>query len=143
MPREAQKKEIDGLSYSVTPLGTTEGLKVLNRLQKLVAAGASAEHFVAGVLAALTETDTLFLCDTFKKLTLVEIAPGKEPCLKDFFEDHFTANYGALVQWLKFCLEVNYGSLFTLAESLGMSLSANLAGKSGGVSEPASAPITK
>jgi hypothetical protein len=134
--KAAVSREIRGTTYSVTPLGALEGIKVLNRIQRVIAGGAKAEHFVGGVLETLTEADVLYLCDTFKKLTTFSFE-GKEPCLKDFFDDHFTSNYAALVEWLAFCLEINFESLFTLAGEFGMKFSpakltdASPAGKSG------------
>jgi len=40
---------------------------------------------------------------------------GRWPNLKDIFDAHFAGEYEELIGWLKFAIEVNFGSFFQKA----------------------------
>lgn len=109
--REQRQKEIDGSVYTVTQLGAKVGKNLMFRLGKALAA-AGADSTASGIASALREEDFEFVCDTFARMTTFHTleAPSKEPRLSDLFDDHFAGRYGALVKWLAFCIEVNFGS---------------------------------
>ena len=132
--KEAQSRDIEGTRYTVTPLGAKQGLAVMSRLSKMIAGAAkhseTKEAAIAGALEAISADDLTFLCDVFAKLTT--FANGeKEPLLSTFFDDHFSGEYGRLLQWLGFCLEVNFSSLF-LSLSLKIPTMSGSSGKSSG-----------
>lgn len=119
MARETKTKRIGNHNYSVTQLGAIEGRRVLAKLMQLFGgmvggiAGGGKPDMVAGFAAlagAITPEQVDFFCETFTPWTQVETSPGKVRMLRDVFDDHFVANYGELVEWLGFCLEVNFAS---------------------------------
>ena len=119
MARVNQSKKIGNHTYEVTPLGAIEGRRVFAKLAQLmggmvgmIAAGGKAD-MVKGFQAfaeSCTPDVMDFFCDTFSKVTQVHMPDGKVPYLKDIFDDHFADNYSAMVEWLAFCLEVNFAS---------------------------------
>lgn len=120
---ETKAKEIDGVMYEVTQLDALKGRRVFVRFAKIVApvlttlktAKGDEEQLLAGVLAQLftsvSEDDVDFFCDAFAPSTRL-LKDGKKPRLSDAFAFHFAGNYAALLQWLAFCVEVNFGSFF-------------------------------
>jgi hypothetical protein len=97
--RDSQSKEIHGHVYNVTQLGTKQGLKILSRVSKAP----------NGNILALGDEDVDYVCDTFAKHTSVDMA-DKSPQLSAIFELHFRGKYNALVEWLAFCMEVNFSN---------------------------------
>lgn len=119
---QAQTRVIEGKEYSVTPLGAVTGRKVLTRLLKIVGPAID-KASIGDLVANLQESDIDYFCDLFAKSTRVTTGTDKnnmpvQPLLSDngLFDLHFAGNYGAMVLWLKFCLEVNFSSFF---QSLG------------------------
>jgi hypothetical protein len=111
--RSPESRLINGVTYTMTPLGATQGLSVATKLARVLGGGAKTpEKPLVGILESLNEADLTFLCTTFAKLTTFNVGDGKEPLLSTFFDEHFSASYDTLLQWLVFCLEVNYKSLF-------------------------------
>jgi hypothetical protein len=119
MARANKSKAIGNHTYEVTQLGAIEGRRVFARLAQLmggmvgsIAAGGKAD-VVKGFQAfaeSMTPEVMDFFCDTFSKVTQVHVGGGKVLFLKDIFDDHFADNYGDMVEWLTFCLEVNFAS---------------------------------
>ncbi len=118
--RETKSRVIDGVTYEVTQLGAKVGRLVLNRLAKVIGAAADSDTPVADFTRALTDEDLTYLCDTFAAMTTCEIpeAPGAKPGLAGVFDMHFAARYDAMLQWLWFCVEVNFASFL---ERVGLS----------------------
>lgn len=111
---ESKTKVIDGLKYTVTQLGAKKGMRALTRLARLLGpafASGDQTEAMAGLFSRLTEDDVEYFCDTFAPLTTVE-QDGKAPQLSSIFEIHFTGNYSSMLQWLLFCIEVNFGDFF-------------------------------
>lgn len=121
--REVQEKKIGDNTYRVRPMGAREGRRVLARLAQVLGGG------LAGIVSAangggkdavfqglesiaknFTEEQIDYFCETFTPFTSVRKPDGKEPQLKDCFDDLFACNYWEMSQWLMFCLEVNFGS---------------------------------
>jgi hypothetical protein len=121
--RTPQKRAVGTANYEVTPLGALEGSRVFARLlsiagpvvETIAKAGPKGDAAGAAVFAALTQRitpeDLTFFCEVFARWTTVNIN-GKEPRLSDIFDEHFSGNYGDMLQWLSFCIEVNFGSFF-------------------------------
>lgn len=116
--RETKTRTIGSAFYAVNQLGALEGRKVLARLVAMFGGmvGAIGEGGKADLVRgfsslanAITEDQMEFFCDTFSPWTQVT-KDGKTRVLKDCFDDHFVANYGEMVEWLGFCLEVNFAS---------------------------------
>ncbi len=119
MARTNKTKQIGKHTYEVTQLGAIEGRRVFARLAQLMggmvgalAAGGKPNPVDAfrSLAEAMTPEIMDFFCDTFTKVTQVHIAGGKVLFLKDVFDDHFADNYGEMIEWLTFCLEVNFAS---------------------------------
>ena len=119
-PRAAVEQKIGDTVYRVRPLGAKKGCAVLTKLTKLIGTAAGKTvggrvnviDLIAGALEDLSEENLAFFVDTFADYTDIE-HNGNWPGLKGVMELQFSANYGDMFEWLKFCLELNYGSLFT------------------------------
>lgn len=123
--REPQEKTIDGTKYRVAPLPASKGLAILTMITKVVGpslvaapslaalAGGAAELF-GDVCERLDEAQVERLSKAMAGHTLVEASPGKGGLvpLGDHFDLHFAGDYGAMLQWMQFALEVNYGGFF-------------------------------
>lgn len=136
---EAREKRIGDHVYRVTLHGTKAGLKLLVRVTKILGPGAGS--FIGGLgrdaigldgalangaaealhdfAARLNETEVLGIADEFARQTVVVVDSETEPRLCDIFDDHFAGRYDLLLQWLGFCLEVNYGSFFVARSGVG------------------------
>jgi hypothetical protein len=137
-----ESKTIGGHEYKVRQLVATKGRLVLLTLARIIgpaaalAAGAKEtgkeEAFakvIEALLANLTPEDFTSLCNTFAESTDVVISDEKgrrEPKLSNVFDLHFAGNYQEMIDWLVFCVEVNFASFFD-----------GLKAKSGGTSGPA------
>ncbi len=119
MARVNKTRKIGEHGYEVTQLGAIEGRKVFARLAQLMggmvgalAAGGKPNPVDAfkSFAEAMTPEVMDYFCDTFTKVTQIHKTDGKVLFLKDVFDDHFADNYGEMVEWLTFCLEVNFAS---------------------------------
>lgn len=128
MARTNKTKQIGGHGYEVTQLGAIEGRRVFARLAQVMggmvgalAAGGKPNPVDAfrSFAESMTPEVMDFFCDTFSKVTQVHRPDGKVLFLKDVFDDHFADNYGELVEWLAFCLEVNFASFLGGTGGLG------------------------
>jgi hypothetical protein len=121
--RPPQTKTISGTKYTVTPLETSTGLKMLTRLLRILGPSVKdirsfgdlkAMALVAfGSLAErLEDADVEAIVQTLAASTKVGNDPKKQPALSTIFELHFSGDYLPLFQWLAFALEVNFGTFF-------------------------------
>ena len=100
--RETQTKLIDGVPYTVRQLGALTGRKVLAR-------GPS--------LRNLDDATMDYICDAFAQSTTIPLAIEATKAssvaikLSDVFDDHFAGRYGAMMSWLAFCMELNFGDI--------------------------------
>lgn len=130
MALATQEKQIGANLYQVTQLDAIRGRGVFTRFVKLIApvfgelAEKGAEKTgMAKALAALasniTAEDMNFFCDSFAPTTCLvttgDDGKTRRPNLKEHFGLHFASNYAEMLQWLYFCLEVNFGSFFAEA----------------------------
>lgn len=117
MAIETRARAIDGKQYKVTQLGAVQGRKVFTRLLRIIAPLLAAKDpslGLADVAAHITEADLDALCEVFAAKTMIPttMSNGAEVPLAGVFDDHFAANYGGMMRWLMFCLEVNFASFF-------------------------------
>lgn len=131
MAIEYREKRIGPHVYRVTQHGTRAGLKLLVRITKI--AGPGVGSFVGGVgrgdelgsalangvgealhdlASRLREDEVDAIATEFAGQTVVALSAELQPRLVDIFDDHFAGHYDLLLQWLQFCLEVNYGTFF-------------------------------
>lgn len=128
---KSESKEIGGKRYCVTQLAAEPGQRLFFHLVKLVGPSVSAllhewrggEVSTGVVASALSELVSQLeyskvreFIDTFMTATTVigtdkdgnevRLSLEKQKALA------FAGDYGSLVKWLAFCLEVNYGSFF-------------------------------
>lgn len=102
---QTKEKTIDGNTYAVTQLGAIRGSQVFVRLMKMVGPAFLGEKKdFAKAFEALREEDFKYLCDVFSERTFVDGKP-----LDKIFDFHFAGKYGAMFQWLFFCIETNFG----------------------------------
>lgn len=116
--RQTKSKVICDTEYEVTQLGAIKGTKVFTRVLRLMGP-AFLDKSPGKFFDSLKEEDVEYLCQTFSPLTLVK-GQGQ---LDGIFDVHFAGRYDALVQWLVFCLQVNFGS-FLEGKGLGAALDA-------------------
>lgn len=121
--REAQTKVIDGLEYTVTPLGAGAGLKMLAELLKML--GPVVENITVtkdvetllrqafGIVSEKLDGDAIErMARALSEQTRVRMPDGKQPVLATGFDAHFAGNYMALGEFLVFALEVNFADFF-------------------------------
>lgn len=131
MALPVESKMIGEHVYKVTALDALAGRKVMARLLKVLGPamaglskpegkeepGSRAAQAFADVLSRVTEEDVEALCNAFAPST--EVSAGaygdKSPRLQGIFAVHFAGRYDELLQWLVFCLQVNFGSVFRVA----------------------------
>jgi len=126
-----QSRTIDGYIYEVSPVAVGPGRKLLVKLLKIVApavkesgldgvqqAGtgmAKGLALIATLIDRLSDSDLEDAQKLFGPQTRFT-RDGEEAWITltyDMQQTHFAAQYQQLVEWLKFALEVNYGSFFS------------------------------
>lgn len=124
-----QQRTIDGFTYEVTPVTAAAGYKALLRFMKLASpvlsaamdGGKTMEQAAAAALSKLATTveegDLLYFAKLFGPQTkFCEEGKESSDCwatlTSDAQELHFAARYMAMFDWLKFCMEVNFGGFF-------------------------------
>lgn len=123
MPREQLEREIGGCIYKVRQLDAVEGSRMLARIHKAVLPALESIDSVDDVKVGKVLTDLAanvsiadldYLRDTFARVTEVRLPDGREPILSDAIkgEGHFAGAYDEMLEWLTFCLEVNFGTFF-------------------------------
>lgn len=143
---ETHTREIDGTAYQVSQFGATQGRKILARLAKalgpalaaLVAGapeGAKADAAVSranigeairALCEGLREEDLDLLTSALVEKTMVRVDADSDAWvpLKGVFDAHFAGRYAALLGWIAFGLEVNYGDFFSASSATGAVLGA-------------------
>ncbi len=128
MGLETKARTIGRFEYRVTQLGFKRGnatwirlLKVLGPvLGKLLEGGGfkgiGVEGLSGGLSALaenLTQEDLEYFCEVFGESTIVHVSADKDPVLlPKYQETHFAGQYGEMLKWLAFCVEVNYSDFF-------------------------------
>lgn len=127
--RKTETRTIGAHQYKVHQLGANEGRRVLGRLLKIVgpllgaADSGSAKgkvnemaalKAVMGAVENLKDEDVDYFCDTFGKNSEAKVGNGW-PTVSEIFDAHFAGEYAEMLGWLKFCIEVNFGSFFRQA----------------------------
>lgn len=127
--KPARSIQIGATTYAVTPVGAGIGLQVAARLAHLIApmlaagGGGDPKEVGARVLRDFLQSPALFdhvkfLCDSFALGTVIQGQGGAPVQLSTCFDVHFAGDYGALLEWLAFALEVNMSSFFAVSPSL-------------------------
>jgi len=125
--KETKTQEIGnrGFTYSVEQLGARQGGRVFARIANMLggalgSALSGGESFsvdsvgkvFASLAESITEENLDYLVDTFIPTT--KVAGGQLPAPLPLSavdpDQHFAGAYGEMMQWLGFCLEVNYAS---------------------------------
>lgn len=127
--RTAEEKTIEGTAYRVLPVAAGIGQKILLRAAKvgaptvmtLLASPKSAKGAwmaaipsVMRLVELLSEEDVEYITKEFARETQCG-SGGKMRPLGDCYDEHFRGAYPALLQWLRFAWEVNFGPLWTWA----------------------------
>jgi hypothetical protein len=126
MPVELQKqtKEIDGVTYEVTPLPFGVGQKALMRFLRIAApllAAATEESknqmalgaaVMKAIPAVISEADLDYFSEQFGNYSRYAHDGKMVPLVKVNQETHFAGKYYEFFQWLVFCLEVNFSGFF-------------------------------
>lgn len=121
--RDPQTTTVDGWRYTVRPLPTGRGLALAWRLARMLgpafsallgAADAGAEGALGKALDALVERVTPDeLVEIARELAgtadIVQPGGAKPASLGEVFDVHFAGDYLALMDFLRFALEVNFG----------------------------------
>ena len=126
MPRDAQRKVINGHEWEVYPWDAMHGIRMQARLAPVVqAALGSAKgtdlmnmdvaEVVSGLLGAIDDERTPKLIRDMMHGVRVD---GQDMSMDRPFNELFAANYGELYMGLFYVLQVNFGDLFTMAGSI-------------------------
>ena len=121
MAISVQDRVIGGCTYRVRALGGLTGRSVGLRLFRLAGSAFSAGTKDLGAVFAklamsLGDDDLTYFCDVFATHTQIIKAGVKAAPTLDMpgiFDLHFAGNYLDMVNWLRFCVEVNFGSVFS------------------------------
>lgn len=114
----SEETTIGEYRYRVTQLDTLTGIDVAARLTTKFGSalrdGDPDNMFQAiGALAEkLTAEEIKYYVNIFAARTEVIMPDGREPYLKDRLLVHFAGKYGELIDWLRFCFEVNFRDFF-------------------------------
>jgi hypothetical protein len=129
--RETVQTTIGDTTYHITKLGTKDSRRIGRRLARIFGVSAEAEQKAAKFFEVLSDDEFDFLCDTFAKVTMISPAdsplnaatgaPEKMWALTAKMDDHFSGHLGLMMQWLKACVEANFGNFL---EELGPELKA-------------------
>jgi hypothetical protein len=146
--REPVKREIDGITFYLTPLGFGKGRRVFLRLAKVltpilggtnVADGASGDQIMAAIgncIVQLNAEDLEWLDDQFAgdsaAYSLPE-TPGKRPFMTTAAqrEDLFSGRFMTYAKWFAFACEVNFADFIAAL------------GSAKGASAPEGSPATQ
>lgn len=120
-----QEKEIDGFTYVVTPLPFGVGRQALMRLIRVVSpvfsaalGGGKVEAAIFNALPlALSDDDVVYFAKVFGDASRYKDGEKLVPLVSQNQELHFAARYKAFLQWLIFCVEVNYKDFFVSSMS--------------------------
>jgi len=117
--REPERKEIDGKVYEVTPMPTSKGLSVMQRMAKAAmpavlkaARGETGGELVAvaDLVESLASDDLPAIAKIFAEHSMVGDGESMVK-LSGVFDVHFAGDYLALFEWLTFAAKVNFGPL--------------------------------
>jgi hypothetical protein len=126
---QSQERTIGGTTYKVTQLGASTGLQLLVRLTKVLgpsigeltktgganildAKGDAVAGAIAKLAEHLTYEDLAHTCDVLGEFTEILNGAKAMKLTREARELHFAGNYGELMRWIVFALEVNFGSFF-------------------------------
>jgi hypothetical protein len=134
---ETRERRIGGVVYRLTLFGTKQGTAMLVRLVKQLGPGAGSfilgvgrpqraegETAVAAALAQgvgealhevalrLNDAEIAAMLEEFARMTIVVKSADTELPLIDIYDEHFAGHYDQLLQWARWCLEVNFSSFF-------------------------------
>jgi hypothetical protein len=70
------------------------------------------ERAVVGFFKQFDKAKQREFIAALSKVTVVQVAEGKEPNLKDVFSSHFRGRIKSLYQWLGFALKVQFSDFF-------------------------------
>ena len=125
MTLPTHERTIDGLSYETTILDADQGRKILVRVMKIMAGGAAAAgekmnkgswaagmSGIAGLLERLSDEDLGVFIKTFGARSTVLLDSGNRVRIADVYLLHFAGKMLAMMDWLTFCIEVNYSDFF-------------------------------
>lgn len=118
--REPQSTTIGAWRYSVRPLPAGQGLALMARLSKMLGPGVAAlvsgdgggaiGRALSGLLERVNPEEVVEIARHLAATTEVSQPGGKVPAsLAEVFDVHFAADYMAMMEWMKFALEVNFG----------------------------------
>jgi hypothetical protein len=120
MAIRTEDRTIGEFTYHASQVPALEGRRAFARLARLLgpalaamATGQGAD--VGGALGRLVENlkdeDMDYFCDLFGKHCTVDYPKGRVS-VGEIFPIHFAGNYGAMMKWVLFNLELNFGSFF-------------------------------
>jgi hypothetical protein len=112
--KNKKSKQIGECTYEVDTLPSTLGIRTFEKVGPLcllaVSGGAAA---VVQAVGSFDAAKFLEACKAFAEHTTLRKSDGKEPVLSNVFDEHFSGDYLALVEWFAFCVEHNYANFWT------------------------------
>jgi hypothetical protein len=132
MARKSEEISIDGFTYRITQLGTSQGIPLGHRLlkvigpvvvsfiEKLPAGSVVADEQLAGVvIEAMGKLPTELLVElaaAFQASTQYKQGNIALPLEPDY-DDHFAGRYGSWLKWFIACARVNFTGFFSSSGS--------------------------
>jgi hypothetical protein len=115
--RRTETLKTADFAYECTQLGALEGRTALLRAQKIAVQGVNG---LDAMVNAMTPNDLDYFCSIFSKQTRVIMPDGKRPLLDSIFDLHFAGDMAfEMVEWLAFCLGLNFGVFFQKIQNQG------------------------
>ena len=118
---QSKTKTIGEYEYIVTPLPSEESTEVLRRLSGVLGNGVAklagdsdGIAAIGGLFGSITKEDKDYLLSVFVKQTWVKQGDRKLP-LETCFNEHFRGSMDEQMQWVAFCMELNFRSFFSWA----------------------------
>lgn len=117
--RAPKQRKIGEYTYLVVPLQTSEALEVERRLRAILFTGVEKlgtqgdiTAGLAGLFKALTADDQGYITNLFCENTQIQQG-AKVTLLKHDYDEHFAGHLDEWLDWVLFCLDVNFSSFLT------------------------------
>lgn len=130
MPGEIVHKEIGSTTFHMEPLGAKAGQRILLRIGKTLADLFAARDLatlqaaIVSAIKGMSEADFDHITAAFADATFVDFRDpnpangSKAMKLTAVYDSQFAGHYECLVEWVRWGLEVNFGSFFVEARAL-------------------------
>lgn len=111
---KTQETTINGKRIKVTQLGYSDGVELLTKLLSIAGTAYDKESFsLSKLVSNLKGSDLKLVIEKLASRTLIEREEGSDKWPKLEPEVDLAGDYGFLIKWVRFALEVNYSGFFS------------------------------